>query len=322
MIRDRRILVSEIGEAKRLDKFLSDLFPDISRAYLQGIIQKGLILHNGRPGKKGSPVLDGDEVLIRELLHPDERALAPNEGLPLPVLHEAPSYLVIDKPAGMPTHPNRYDETDTLVNALLARYPEILDVGDSRLRSGIVHRLDVGTSGLLAVARTEAAFTHLRSQFHKRRVLKEYMALVVGEVEAGGTIEAPIGHDPKSARRMKVFDRPEEAKRYKARDAYTAYAVERRFAGHTLLRVRIRTGRMHQIRIHLAGIGYPVAGDPVYLGPRFRALDLTGLGRQFLHSARLGFDSPEADERPVFTSPLPPDLGEVLEKLNLHRGQA
>ena len=114
---------------------------------------------------------------------------------------------------------------------------------------------------------------------------------------------------------MKIFDRPEEAKRYKARDAYTAYAVERRFAGHTLLRVRIRTGRMHQIRIHLAGIGYPVAGDPVYLGSRFRALDRTGLGRQFLHSARLGFDSPEAGERPVFTSPLPPDLEVVLDKL-------
>jgi len=315
MIRDRRILVSEIGEAKRLDKFLSELFPDISRAYIQGIIQKGLIHHNGRPGKKSSPVIEGDEVLIRELLHPDERALAPNEDLHMPVVHEAPAFLVVDKPAGMPTHPNRYDERSTLVNALLARYPEVLDVGDSRLRSGIVHRLDVGTSGLLVVARTDAAFAHLRSQFHERRVLKEYMALVIGDLDTGGTIDTPIGHDPKSARRMKAFARPSDAERFKARDAFTAYAVERRFAGHTLLRVRIRTGRMHQIRIHLASIGCPVAGDPVYLGPPFRPLDRTGLGRQFLHAARLGFESPETGECLVFSSPLPPDLDEVMNKI-------
>ena len=316
MIKNRRILVSEIEEAQRLDKFLAGLFPDISRAYLQGIIGEGLVLHNGRPGKKSTPVLEGDEILVRELLHPDERALEPNGSLPLPVVHERDTFLVVDKPAGMPTHPIRYDETETLVNALLARHPEVLDVGDSRLRSGIVHRLDVGTSGLLMIARTGPAFDHLRGLFHARRVFKEYMALVVGKIGSGGTIETPIAHDPRSARRMMVCTEPEAARELKARDAHTAYTVERRFDGYTLLRIRIRTGRMHQIRIHLASIGHPVAGDPVYLGPRFRSLDGTGLDRQFLHAARLGFESPESGGGPLlFESPLAADLEAVLERL-------
>jgi 23S rRNA pseudouridine1911/1915/1917 synthase len=212
---------------------------------------------------------------------------------------------VVDKPAGLVVHPAPGHPSGTLVNALLARYPDI-SVGDV-LRPGIVHRLDRDTSGLIVVAKSDRAMASLTAQMRARRVLKEYMALVWGRPNASrGVVEAPIGRDPRDRQRMAIEER--------GRPARTHFeVVETLRVGDvecTLLRVRLETGRTHQIRVHLAAIGHPVVGDPTY-GRRAAHLPLK---RQFLHAGRLGFTLPDGEYR-EFQSPLPPDLELLLRSL-------
>jgi 23S rRNA pseudouridine1911/1915/1917 synthase len=222
---------------------------------------------------------------------------------------------VIDKPAGLVVHPGAGAEAGTLVNALLGRVKDLSGIGGV-LRPGIVHRLDRGTSGLIVVAKDDATHRALVEQFASRTVEKEYLALVLGvPARPRGEIDAPIGRDPVHRQRMSV-------RAPRGRTARTTWAIEERLDGAALVRVRIHTGRTHQIRVHLASIGHPVAGDAVYGGtrtpPSRRAASraaLAALARPALHSARLSFTHPATGERVVFTSPLPDDIRRVLAAL-------
>jgi 23S rRNA pseudouridine1911/1915/1917 synthase len=234
------------------------------------------------------------------------------EDIPIAVVHEDRHLLVVDKPAGLVVHPGAGRATGTLVNALLHRVRDLSGIGGV-LRPGIVHRLDRGTSGLLVVAKDDASHLALSRQFSGRTVEKEYLAVVLGVPRAKeGTIDVPIGRDPVHRQRMSV-------RAPRGRTARSTYRLVEAFDDAALLRVRIATGRTHQIRVHLAALGHPVAGDPTYGGKRRPAsgqpetrVALEALTRPALHAARLAFTHPATGERLTFESPLPPDLESLL----------
>jgi 23S rRNA pseudouridine1911/1915/1917 synthase len=209
----------------------------------------------------------------------------------------------------MPSHPLKAGETGTAANALVGRFPELAQVGPSPREGGLVHRLDTDTSGLLLAARTGAAHALLRAQFSARAVEKGYLALVAGEIHAGGEIALPLLHDPRDSRRMQAASDPTYAEEHGARPAVTRFEPVERRGGFTLLEVEIPTGVMHQIRAHLAFIGHPLAGDALYGGPA-----LPGLSRHFLHAARLAFAHPDGS-RARYESALPPELASTLREL-------
>jgi len=267
---------------------------------------------DGRTSRASARLKSGQRV---ELEIPEPVAAVPvAEAIPLSVVFEDARLLVLDKPAGIVVHPGAGGATGTLVNALLHHIRDLSGIGGV-LRPGIVHRLDRGTSGLLVVAKDDEAHRALARQFAGRTVEKEYLAVVLGVPEPRqGRIEAPIGRHPAHRQRMSV--------RPGGRAARSDYQVVESLDGAALVRVRIHTGRTHQIRVHLASIGHPVAGDTAYGGtrtpPSRRAASreaLTSLGRPALHAARLAFDHPASAERLQFESPLPSDIGAVLERL-------
>lgn len=315
MIENKTYIMPDDHGPERLDRFLHDLFPEISRAYLQQVIKKGTVLLNGKRAKKGETVCSGDEVKIVEMVHPDERRIGANDRIDLPVVHKEAEFAVVDKPAGLPTHPNNYEDANTVANAMLAMHPGIMDVGEDRLRPGIVHRLDTNTSGLLIVALTQKAYTHLRKQFDERKVRKEYIALVLGATPPEGEVDLPLAHHPTDPRRMRVFSATSEVERFKARDAYTSYRRIERFEEASLLKVRTKTGRMHQVRVHLSAIGHPLVGDRLYQSRQMRNLDSFGLGRHFLHAGKLAFKRPGSGEWLELSSRLPAELRDLVESL-------
>jgi 23S rRNA pseudouridine1911/1915/1917 synthase len=253
-------------------------------------------------------------VITIDLPDPVDPDLLP-EALPLPILYQDSDLIVVDKPAGMVVHPAAGHETGTLVNALLHHVTDLSGIGGEK-RPGIVHRLDRGTSGLMVVAKHDAAHEELARQFHDREVEKEYIALVWGEVMAGRRIDAPIGRDPVNRQKM-------SAKARRSREAVTRIVRAEHFGRTlTLAHVAIHTGRTHQIRVHLSAIGHPIVGDPLYGGVHRRVPGdlraVTHLDRPFLHAARLAFTHP-TDRRPMeFTSALPADLQRVLDELVEH----
>lgn len=289
-------IVVQEEEAGRLDLYVARHSPDVSRSRAHRLIEDGLVTVNGRAAKPSRPLQRGDRVVVR-LPPPLPLDLEP-EAIPLSVVYEDDDLLVVDKPAGLAVHPGAGRSRHTLVNALLARCPDLAGVGGV-LRPGIVHRLDKDTSGLLLVAKNDRAHAALSRQLKERTVEKGYLALVTGRLEPGeGVIEGAIGRDPRNRKRMAVVEG--------GRPARTAYRVRERLRDCTFVEVTPSTGRTHQIRVHLAAVGHPVVGDAVYGRPS--AL----VGRQFLHACRLGFRHP-ADGRPLlFESPLPPDLQQAL----------
>ncbi len=314
---DERYVVEPEEAPVRLDVFLRRKLPGISRSYVQRAIEGGQVTVGDRRRAKGFLLSEGDEVRLDRFVRPDERTLAPNASLAVGIVHEDEHLLVIDKPAGMPVHPNDYDDTGTVVNFLLSSYPEVVGVGEGPLRPGIVHRLDTGTTGLLLVARTARAYEGLKSQFVERRVRKHYYALALGDVASPGRIDSPLAHDPKNARRMKVVATAEEFAKLNARDALTEYEPWQRLSGDaTLLWVAILTGRMHQIRVHLASLGHPLCGDLLYQNSAQKSRDLSRLARPGLHAARLKLDHPVSGRPLLFESPLPEDLSAAAERLS------
>lgn len=285
--------------ARRLDQFLVErgLLP--SRSRIQRLVREGRVTVNGRAARASTPLKPGDWVRV-EVPAPEPSLLEP-EALPLRVVFEDEDVAVIDKPAGVAVHPGAGRRRGTLANALLARWPGLATIGNA-LRPGIVHRLDKDTSGLMMVAKNEAAYLALTRQIKERQVRKEYLALAKGELRpARGRIEAPIGRDPRHRKRMAVVEH--------GRPATTEYQVLEYLGGHTLLRVTPITGRTHQVRVHMAAIGHPLLGDPLYgAGSPF-------LGRQFLHACVLGFRLPSNGRYEEFASPLPGDLEEALGRL-------
>lgn len=288
---------------QRVDRVAAARMPDLSRSRIQHLIEDGLVTLNGQPVRASASVRAGDrlEVVVPP---PESTDLIPQE-IPLPIVYEDADVVVVEKPVGLVVHPAPGHAQGTMVNALLARYPD-LAIGGS-LRPGIVHRLDRFTSGLIVVARHDAAFQNLAAQTKARTMLKAYLVLVDGHMpEREGRIEAPIGRHPRERKRMAVVN--------KGRPARTRYRVLEELGPYTLVEAQLETGRTHQIRVHLAYSGHPVLGDPQY-GRQAGALGLT---RQFLHAYQLGFRLPSSDEFRVFESPLPEDLATVLEKLR-HR---
>jgi 23S rRNA pseudouridine1911/1915/1917 synthase len=282
----------------RLDKFVGGRCPELSRTHAQKLIAAGFITVNGRPVKSSFKLTVGDRVDIT--IPPELPSPLSPEAIPLQIVYEDADLLVVDKPAGLPVHPAPGHPSHTLVNAVLNYLPALADA-DS-VRPGIVHRLDKDTSGLIIVAKNRLAHENLSGQFKAHSVSKSYIVLVKGKLTPeSGVIEAAIGRDPRNRQRMAVVSR--------GREARTEYRVLQYVGGYSLLEIRPQTGRTHQIRVHLAAIGFPVVGDTTYGVPS------PHLSRQFLHASRLGFSLPSTGKHVEFTSPLPPDLEKALREI-------
>jgi 23S rRNA pseudouridine1911/1915/1917 synthase len=295
----------------RLDLALARLLPQFSRSRLQRWIEDGRVQVGGRALLRRDRLLGGERVELEPTYDEDSRVEAAAPQVPLRILHRDASLFVIDKPAGLVVHPGAGNRSGTLQNALLA-----LDPGLARVpRAGIVHRLDKDTTGLLVVARTPEAQAALSAALAEREIGREYLALCVGTLTGGGTVDEPIGRH--RTQRIKMAIRAD------GREAVTHYRLERRFPAHTLLRVQLETGRTHQIRVHLAHLGHPLVGDPVYGGrrrvPPGASPDLlTALAafeRQALHAARLELEHPVSGKPLEFEAPLPADFRDLLAAL-------
>ena len=307
-----RLRVSSGDAGRRLDAYLSRRLSRFSRSRIRRWVEENRVLVLGRRRKPSYLLRPGDEIRV-DPPPPQPTGLTP-EPIPLNVLYEDSSLLVVDKPAGQVVHPGAGNWSGTLANALAYHLEELSR--EETVRPGIVHRLDKGTSGLLVVAKTERAHDHLSGQFARREVRKRYLALVYGAVEKDrGEIDVPLGRHPRSRTRISTRTR-------KPRSALTRYRVLSRHPGFTYLSVAPHTGRTHQIRVHLTHLGHPVVGDGTYGGRRLRRLpesirgsEMMMPGRHFLHAASLAFVHPATARRVRFESPLPPELEAVLAVL-------
>ena len=297
----------------RLDLALVELFPDFSRARLQQWVKSGQIRVNGETWRSKDKVAGGEDVVLQYEPENAVETFQP-ESIPLDIVFEDDHLLVLNKPPGLVVHPGAGNWSGTLLNALLYRFPELQSIP----RAGIVHRLDKQTSGLMVVARTLQAHKSLVDALQLREVSREYVALVEGKLIAGGCVEEPIGRHPVERKRMAV--------RENGKPAVTHYRINRRYQSHTLLDVKLETGRTHQIRVHMAHIHHSIVGDPVY-GNRRRVpkgmkeadlLALRGFRRQALHAKRLGLIHPGSGEAVSWEAPLPSDFTELLGMLEAY----
>lgn len=286
------------------------MFAGKSRSQLQRLIDEGRVLVDSRPGKANVRLRAGTVVTV-DLPEPAPAEPEPQD-LPISIVYEDPDLVVVDKPADMVVHPAAGHDSGTLVNALLHHVRDLSGIGGEK-RPGIVHRLDRGTSGLMVVAKHDAAHQELARQFHDREVEKDYVALVWGVVQAGRRIEEPIGRDPNNRKKMSNRAR-------RSREAVTR--IVRVFHVNpavTLAQIAIHTGRTHQIRVHLSSIGHPIVGDALYGGVHRRVQHdikaVMRLERPFLHASRLVFKHPADGRRMAFESELPPDLKSVLDEI-------
>ena len=294
---------------RRLDQALAQLLPQYSRTRIQRWIEEGAVLINGLAVRARDLVTGGESATVEARLPPESGVAA--EKLPLDVVHQDTQLLIINKPPGMVVHPGAGNREHTLQNALLAHDAKLKRVP----RAGLVHRIDKDTSGLLVVARTLEAHTALVAELGAHEIEREYLALCTGAMTGGGTVDEPIGRHRTQRTKMTV--------RSDGRKAVTHYRIERRFRGHTLARVHLETGRTHQIRVHLAHVGYPIVGDPAYGGRKKLPAGATPelvqalqtFPRQALHAARLTLTHPKSGKRVSFDAPLPADLAGLLDVL-------
>lgn len=305
------ITLETIGE--RIDKALAVAHPEYSRAQWQRLIKDGQVLLQGKP-VKSSFVIAKREVVAAVLPEIVEAEIVA-EAIPLDIRYEDEDLILINKPAGMVVHPAAGHDSGTLVNAVLAHCPDLAGVGGEK-RPGIVHRLDKDTSGLILVAKNDKAMRFLQAQFRKRTIGKKYVALVDGVINpSSALIDAPLGRDPRNRKRMSVIAPSAGGGRRSARgrESQTEYHTLRVFEEFTLLDCLLYTGRTHQIRVHLAYVGFPIVGDSVY-GRRKQNMTIK-LKRHFLHAAELRFKRPSDGEELTFTAELPPELQKVLDSL-------
>jgi 23S rRNA pseudouridine1911/1915/1917 synthase len=294
---------------RRLDQALAQLLPQYSRSRIQKWMEEGAVLVNGLAVRARDLVTGGEAVTVEARL-PKETGIKA-EKLPLDIVHEDSSIIVLNKPPGVVVHPGAGNPGKTLQNALLAHDPKLKRVP----RAGLVHRIDKDTSGLLVVAKTIDAQTKLVAELSEHEIEREYLAVCTGAMTGGGTVDKPI--DRHRSHRLKFTVRSD------GREAVTHYRIEKRFRQHTLARVRLETGRTHQIRVHMEHIGYPVVGDPLYAGrkrypkgctPELRE-SLEKFKRQALHAARLTLTHPKTGKRVSFDAPLPEDMQGLIDML-------
>ena len=300
------VLIDSDYEGERVDKYLSVIFPDSSRAALQKAVEAGNALINGKPVAKNYRLRAGDRLSFSPL------AVRPldvtPENIPLDIAYEDNDLLVVNKPKGMVVHPAPGNYDGTLVNALLYHCPDSLSGINGVLRPGIVHRIDKDTSGLLIVAKNDFAHRALASQIAEHSFKREYRAIVTGHLkEDSGTVIAPIGRNPNDRKKMAVTDK-------NSKNAVTHYEIIEKYVGYSYLKLRLETGRTHQIRVHMAYLGHPLAGDTVYGHPPKNELSLGG---QCLHAGLIGFVHPRTNEYMEFQSPLPDYFTKFQRSLTL-----
>jgi 23S rRNA pseudouridine1911/1915/1917 synthase len=289
----------------RLDRFLANQSLRLTRSRLHSLINEGHVRRNGSLAKPAQKVRAGD--IISLVVPPPRKLDLTPEAIPLEVVYQDPDLIVISKPAGLSVHPGPGHPSGTLVNALLAHCPDIRGIGGA-LRPGIVHRLDKDTSGLMMIAKTDRAHLDLSEQIKSRLVTKGYLAMATGTMkDQEGIVDAPIARDPRNRQKMAVIDGGKASR--------TRYRVVEKFESGSLVELYLESGRTHQIRVHLAYLGNPLLGDPVYgrTSPK--------LGRQFLHAHHLSFQHPATGERLDFRTGLPEDLSTVLESFRGYAGQ-
>ncbi len=308
------ITVDEEGAGQRLDAFLAATLPGLTRSAVQRLIESGMVLLGGAVPKPSLKLRPGDRLEVA--IPPPEPASALPEDIPLEILYEDGDLVVVNKPAGMVVHPGAGNSEGTLVNALLGHCTDLSGIG-GELRPGIVHRIDKDTSGILVVAKSDAAHQGLAKQFSEHTVKRIYLALVFGSLKSdSGRIEGVIGRHPVDRKKMSGTARH-------GKHAVTHWRVVGRYPEACLIRLRLETGRTHQIRVHLSEAGHPLLGDPVYGGSgRLKNLKdaglrslVKGLGRQALHAKTLGFIHPVTGQYLEFDSELPPDMQSVLDYL-------
>jgi len=301
-----RITIQPTDKLDRIDKFLSQKL-SLSRAFIQKQIKSGEITVNAEKVNAHYLPSIGDEIEIAKTEQEKPRIL-PNNDIALDIIDEANNYIVINKQSGLAAHPALGVMGTTLADVLVAEYPEISNVGDDALRPGIVHRLDRDVSGLMIVARTQKMFENLKKQFQERTVHKEYTALVHGIIkEENGMIDTPIGRSLTKDGKMAAHTQETE----NDREAKTEFEVLERIKNYTLLKIKIHTGRTHQIRVHLNSIGHPIVGDGLYANKRIKQPDLN---RLFLHASKLKFDDLNGEHK-EYESNLPKELKQFYESL-------
>ena len=319
----RRFSVGRASARRRLDKFLAAACSDLSRSRIQKLIDDGSVSVDGSPENRSSRLTEEGQSI--EVVLPDEPAKTPIEPqeIPLDVLYEDGDLLAINKPPGLVVHPAPGHSSGTLVNAILHHCGETLSGISGEQRPGIVHRLDRDTSGVLIVAKTDRAHESLARQMKKRSVVKEYVALAAGRPKLRkGEIALAIGRDPKDRKKMKGFRTPAPPS---IREARTLYAIEKEWPalGLSLLRLRLITGRTHQIRVHLAAIGCPIVGDPVYGKPRYTQVKdmelkkaLVAFPRQALHAEKIAFHHPATQQIVELEAAWPEDLKDLVNRVS------
>jgi len=300
--------VDEAGGGARLDVFLVRAVDGLSRTRARRMIQDGRVHLNGRPARKGVRVTAGDVVRLASVPPPADFVPRPGDPEALRVVHEDAQLVVVDKPAGLPSHPLRPDEVHTLANQLIARYPEMEGVGYAAREPGILHRLDNDTSGLLVAARDAPTFEALRAALKAGAIDKGYEVVVDGRLEREDpVIDGPIANHPSDPRRVHVCLGPTDRRRGAAREACTEIVSTRALSdAYTHVRVRVSRAVRHQIRAHFAALGHPLVGDWLYGGS-------DGLDRHFLHAWSIAFDHPATDARVEVEAPLPPELAAFVE---------
>ena len=299
------------GSSFRLDLFLAQQVPGLSRRQTRQLLETEAVLINGRRGRKGMIVHPRDVVRIEAVDRQSADQLAAQAELPVKVLYEDMAMAAVDKPAGMPAVALRVEDRDTVANFLVGRYPDAQQASENALEAGVVHRLDTGTSGVMLAARTPSVYRKLRRRFHRREVDKLYLALVRGDLIDSGSVQTPIAH-ASSRHRMCVCADPDRADALRARPAVTFYRPIRRFGLSSLVAVAILTGVRHQIRVHLASIGHPLLGDPLYgqetsLPP--------SVVRPMLHATRIRLDHPLEPVKVVIRATIPSDFRHQLRLL-------
>jgi len=309
-----KILTDEKNAGKRVDKFLKEgifLDVDVSRVEISDYIKDGKVSVNGKAVKPSYILKEGDQIEVAFELEKDT-VIKPNPGLKIRIIYEDENIIIVDKPAGVRSHVDLQDQENTLVNFLIAKYPEISGVHDgsegSWMRPGIVHRLDMDTSGVMIVAKNEKAFNELKRKFQDKEIEKKYWALAIGKFnEKEGIIEKPLARS-ESYRKQVIATRRTKTK---IREAVTHYKVLRELDGYALLEVSPKTGRMHQIRVHLASIGHPIIGDDKYLPKNMKAAGSRGASRHLLHAKSIRFSLFRRDY--FFETELPDDFRDFLD---------